>query len=209
MSKNIIDLTGMRFGRLVVVEFAGRNKHGHILWRCQCDCGEEVIKAGTPLKRGLIRSCGCYRVDVARENKTIHGHRYERTYNIWKHMIKRCDDENDNKYDYYGGRGIHVCDDWRNNYEDFRDWSLEHGYTDDLSLDRINNNGDYSPENCRWVDRYTQMNNTRRSRHITNENISHSISEWSRILGVHKATLRDRINRGDMSDFEKYFSNCS
>lgn len=206
MPRKLVDITGTRYGRLVAIKYAGQNKYKQFLWKCVCDCGAEVIVSASHLNNCYVKSCGCLRRDESRQRKTIHGHRYERAYGIWKHMLKRCYNQEDGGYDYYGKRGIRVCDEWQNSYESFRDWSLANRYADDLSLDRIDNDGNYTPENCRWVDHYTQMNNTRRSRHISYKNISHTISEWSRILGVHKATLRDRINRGDMSDFDNYFS---
>lgn len=200
-----LDLLGKRFGRLTAVEPIGPDRYKQIVWRCVCDCGTETFVTASHLNRGAVRSCGCLRRDTTRANKTIHGHRYERLYGIWKNMNKRCHLESDIRYDNYGRRGIYVCDDWRDNYDAFKNWSYENGYADNLSIDRIDNDDGYSPENCRWTDRFTQANNTRRSRHVTYNGVTHSISEWSRLLGIHKATLRDRIKRGDMRDFEKYF----
>lgn len=206
MTIHRLDLSGQRFGRLTAIEIVGSDKNKQLIWRCICDCGNEKLVTATCLKRGAVRSCGCLRSDTTRESKTIHGHRYERLYGIWKNMINRCHLEKDKRYNNYGARGIYVCDEWRNSYESFRDWSYENGYTDELSIDRINNNDGYYPENCRWADDYTQMNNTRRSKYVTYKGVAHTLSEWSRILKVHKATLRDRVNRGVMTDFEEYFS---
>lgn len=200
-----LDLSGQRFGRLTAIEMVGPDRYKQIVWRCLCDCGNEAFVSASRLYRGVVRSCGCLRRDTTRINKTIHGHRYERLYGIWKRMNNRCHLESDSAYNNYGGRGISVCDDWRNSYDDFRDWSYENGYADDLSIDRIDNSRGYSPENCRWADSFTQANNTRRSRYITYGGITHSISEWSRLLDVHKATLRYRVDHGNMKDFERYF----
>jgi hypothetical protein len=205
MTIHRLNLSGERFGRLTAIEPIGPNKNKQIVWRCLCDCGNETFVVAAVLHRGDVRSCGCLRRDTTRVNKTVHGHRYERLYGIWKNMNKRCHMVGSNNYERYGGRGIHVCNEWRDSYEKFRDWSYENGYADNLSIDRINNNDGYSPENCRWADRFTQANNTRRSRQISYNDVTHGISEWSRILGVPKATLRTRINRNDMGDFERYF----
>lgn len=205
MSIYRLDLLGKRFGRLIAVESVGPNKHKQIVWRCMCDCGNETFVTATQLKQGVVRSCGCLRRDTTRANKTVHGHRYERLYGIWKNMNKRCNNSSDAAYDRYGGRGINVCDAWKNSYEDFRDWSFSHGYSDDLSIDRINNDDGYFPENCRWVDGFTQMNNTRRSRYIEYNGLIHTIAEWARLFGVNRSTLRNHIILGNMSEFEKYF----
>jgi hypothetical protein len=202
-----LDLSGQRFGRLTAIEMIGPNRNKQIVWRCVCDCGNETFVTATVLHRGAVRSCGCLRRDTTRKNKTIHGHRYERLYGIWKNMIKRCHLETDRSYGRYGERGISVCDEWRNSYDNFRDWSYENGYEDDLSIDRMDNDGNYSPNNCRWTDRFTQANNTRRSRPITYDDITHSISEWSRLFGVNRHSLRYRIEHGNMRDFENYFAN--
>lgn len=121
MTIHRLDLSGQRFGRLTVIEIVGSNKHKQIIWRCICDCGNETFVTATSLNQGNVRSCGCLRRDTTRANKTIHGHRYERLYGIWKHMNKRCYNVNDKAYNRYGARGIYICDDWRDNYESFRD----------------------------------------------------------------------------------------
>jgi hypothetical protein len=111
-------------------------------------------------------------------------------------MIKRCENVNSQGYENYGGRGISVCDEWRNSYELFRDWSLSKGYSDSLTIDREDVNGDYCPENCRWVDRNTQMNNTRRTRHFEYNGETHTLREWSQITGIPFTRLKGRIQRG-------------
>jgi hypothetical protein len=121
-------------------------------------------------------------------------------------MKQRCGNENNTNYHSYGERGIRVCDEWFDDYETFRDWALENGYSDELTLDRRNNNGIYSPDNCRWADRYTQMNNRRNTRYITYNGETHSVSEWARILNVRRPVLNYRLSKNDMSLFEDYFS---
>lgn len=204
LAKSKDNFIGEKFGRLTVIESAGKNEYGHLIYRCLCDCGNETVVVGRSLKAGYTKSCGCYRKEVTSANKTIHGHRYERTYGIWKNMIARCENPNSTNYSRYGERGITVCDDWHNDYDTFYEWAMANGYSDDLSIDRINNDGNYSPENCRWTDIVTQANNTRRNHLVTYNGITHTLSEWSRLLDIPKETLRYRVNHDNMRDFEQY-----
>lgn len=198
------DFIGKQFGRLRVIDFAGIDKCGHARWLCECDCGNIVVKLGTNLKRGLTTSCGCRRVEVAREQKTTHGMYGSRLYNVWSGMIQRCENPNDKLYHRYGGRGICVCNEWYD-FENFLDWSLNSGYQPDLTIDRIDNDDGYYPENCRWANRITQGNNTSTNRRITYGGETHTIAEWSRLFGVNYDRLYRRIQKGDMQDFEEYY----
>lgn len=198
------NLIGKRFGRLTVIDFAGLDKCGHAQWLCECDCGNRVVKLGTNLKRGLTTSCGCRRTEVTRECKTTHGMCGARLYTTWRNMIRRCEDPNDKLYHRYGGRGIHVCNEWYN-FENFLDWALNSGYEPDLTIDRMDNDEDYCPKNCRWANRITQGNNTSTNRHITYNGETHTIAEWARLLGITYNSLYHRIEREDFRDFELYF----
>ena len=200
------DLTGKRFGRLSVVRFANRDSGGRSLWLCVCDCGSETVVEGYNLKSGQVQSCGCLHRETVSEQFTRHGMSTSRIYRTWSNMHQRCENENIQNYNNYGGRGISVCDEW-GDFENFKDWSLEHGYAEELSIDRINNNLGYFPENCRWTDGITQRNNTRRSHRFSYEGENKTIAEWSRCLNVVYTTLLNRINRGDLRDFERYFNN--
>ena len=120
-------------------------------------------------------------------------------------MKQRCGNEKHTNYRLYGERGIDVCEEWSDNFETFRNWAVSNGYSDNLTLDRIDNDGNYCPDNCRWVDRYTQMNNTRKTRRITYNGETHSISEWARKFNVSYNLLYYRLIKNDMSLFEEYF----
>lgn len=147
-----IDLSGRQFGRLFVVEREGASKSGQALWKCRCVCGNEVCVEGYSLRSGNTKSCGC----LWRETITRHGFHEERLYKIWERMNARCYSPKDEHYDYYGGRGITVCNEWRANYPSFRNWAESHGYDKDApygqcTLTRIDKSGSYCPENCHWT----------------------------------------------------------
>ncbi len=190
------DLTGIRFGRLTVIKRAPNNKGGKTMWECVCDCGKIRIVCASNLKRGVSTSCGCFRKELLSEKQTIHGDSNNaRLYRIWKNMKSRCSCKSVSQYKDYGGRGISVCEEWKHNYTVFKQWSIANGYRDDLTIDRINNDGDYCPENCRWVSRSEQNLNKRNRCLLTYRNKTQTITEWSMELGIPIETLRDRIFR--------------
>lgn len=163
------DLSGRRFGRYVVLKRAGTDNNRNALWLCRCDCGSERIVRGKDLRSGVIMSCGCYHRELVRDMFTTHGSSRSRLYHVWDGMIGRCYRKNSDNYDWYGGRGITVCDEWRNNFQAFQDWAIANGYDEDATrgqctIDRIDNDKGYSPDNCRWITHEAQQQNKRQRR---------------------------------------------
>ena len=172
------NLAGKRYGKLTVIESAGKDKHGNRLWRCVCDCGNEITTIANSLRKNRTKSCGCFKFEA----KRIHGEYKTRLYKIWVGFRQRCTNPNYPGFHNYGGRGIAHCEEW-NDYFVFRDWALKNGYRENLSLDRINNNGNYEPSNCRWATPETQANNKRTCHTLTYNEKTQSATDWAKELG--------------------------
>lgn len=188
--KKAIDLTGQKFGRLTVVKRAENTKDNKAQWLCECECGNTKIVRSVSLKSGDTKSCGCIREN---QNKT-HGKSKTRLHTIWANMIQRCLNVHNERYKDYGGRGITVCEEWRK-FESFYLWANANGYKNGLTIDRINNDKGYSPDNCRWATVKEQNNNTRKCRYITYKGKAQTIKQWAEELNINYDTLISRINK--------------
>lgn len=189
------DLTGQRFGRLIVLEFDHKkdcNKGANYYWKCLCDCGKEKIIPSSSLRSGATQSCGC----LCKERHHLkHKMWKSKIYGVWNGMKQRCTNPNCREYKNYGARGIEICEEW-NDSKNFIDWALANGYQEGLSIDRIDYDGNYEPSNCRWSDAITQANNTRRNKVITINGEKHSVAEWSRINQIPYSYVYKRIAIG-------------
>lgn len=198
MSK-ILDLTSQKFGRLKVLQFIEIRKH-HSYWLCKCNCGNITEASNSSLRTGKVKSCGCLRKEVTRQNaiktKTTHHLANTRIYNVWRSMKKRCYLKTHKAYKDYGGRGIKVCNEWKNDFMCFYNWAIINGYKEDLTLDRIDVNGDYEPNNCRWVDWKIQQNNRRDNIHIQYNGENKTVYEWANEFNIKYCTLWWRIKNG-------------
>lgn len=199
----LIDLTGIRFGRLIVLERSTQDdKNGHARWICQCECGNMCVKDGYALRIGKTKSCGCLMSEHQMSQKTSgsfafkHGLVYHRIYSIWRGMIDRCERPKNKAYNYYGGRGIRVCDEWRQSVEAFAEWAFQSGYQENLTIDRIDVNGDYCPENCRWATLKEQSRNRRNIRPLTYQGVTRPLWEWAEITGISVTLLSSRMSKG-------------
>ena len=192
------ELAGQRFGRLVVVDSVGSDKRGQLLWRCKCDCGNEVVVYAYNLKnkKSPTVSCGCKKREYTIQRNETHRLSRTRLYRIYNGIIERCTNDRAPAYPNYGGRGICVCDEWLNDFLSFYDWAMANGYQDDLTIDRIDVNGDYEPSNCRWATRKEQMNNTTRNHKIFVFGEELTLAEAARKYNVGYEQLKQRLQRG-------------
>lgn len=195
----LIDLTGQRFGRLTVVKRGKNKSYRAVTWLCICDCGNETIVASIALRTGRTTSCGCYSREVNLKMKTKHGHakrgNISPEFYTWTGMISRCTNPNEPEFKNYGERGINVCDRWLNSFENFLE-DMGERPSKKHSIDRVDNDGDYEPDNCRWATIKEQSNNTRRNIYITIDGVTKTLTQWCRFYGVNPVTANWRIKNG-------------
>lgn len=198
MGKLLNDLSGKKFGRVTVVKRV-ENKNNRVAYLCKCDCGNEFVTLSQRLVSGCTKSCGCLNREKASKritkiNKT-HGFSHTRLYEIWKNMRSRCLRTYNTAYKNYGGRGIKICKEW-DDFQSFHDWAYANGYSETLTIDRIDVNGDYCPENCRWISLEQQANNRRTNHFVVHNGERKSIAEWANELGFPYSKMKYRIQKG-------------
>lgn len=192
------DIAGVRFGRLTAVKIdryyakpCGRKSE---IWLCKCDCGNEKLVKKPNLLSGDTKSCGCYYKETPKHQ--THNKTHTRVFKIWQKIKERCLSQNANNYKLYGGRGITICKDWENNFMNFYNWAIKNGYKDNLSIDRIDVNGNYNPDNCRWTTAKEQARNRRSNRLITIKNKTHLLADWLELTNVSKSTFYRKLKVG-------------
>ena len=193
-----IDETDLRYGRLLVIGRELTPDTSAAYWRCLCDCGEYTVVAGGNLRSGRTKSCGCLKSESASSRRTTHGLSGTPIYTTWVSLIQRCLNVNTSNYSRYGGRGITVCDRWHPSNENaFENFLSDMGDrpSSKHSLDRKDNDSEYSPDNCRWATATEQANNRRSNRLFTHNGMTKTLAQWSRELGIKQATIRCRVDR--------------
>ena len=185
---------GDRFGRWIVIEEAGQG-YGTRRFKCQCDCGNIALTRLTHLRQGVSKSCGCLARELAIERATRHGHSGEPLTQVWNDMKRRCLNPKYRRYKDWGGRGITICAEWLE-LKNFLLWANDSGYIPGLLLDRINNDGNYEPLNCRWTTMKEQGNNRRDNKLITYKEITRTQTQWAELIGINPMTLYSRLKNG-------------
>lgn len=197
-----VDITGNKYGRLTVIERVDNALDGQSRWLCECTCGNTTIVSKGNLKSGNVKSCGCLAKEI-KPAKT-HGESRTRLYKIWFDMKRRCSEKYKDYFPEYHRKGIKVCKEWQT-YEPFRDWALSHGYQDNLTIDRRDNDGNYEPNNCKWVDVKAQSNNRSSCIYITYNNKTQTMMQWCEELNLDYYLIHNRIHKLNWT-FEKAIS---
>lgn len=226
--KNVKDITGKRFGRLTVIGLQPTESR-KTYWVCQCDCGNMKIVRSDSLQCGAIRSCGCLKKEQDKKNLSypdlVRGQSIEqitagkkrhfidgekvggtRLYEIWQGMKARCYNEHNARYDRYGGRGIQICPEWKDNFIAFHDWAIANGYHDDLTIDRIDLDGDYCPDNCRWATVKEQSNNRSTNINIKIGNATKTLMQWCEIFELDHKKIYARYKRHGFNGIDELFN---
>lgn len=190
-----LDLVGEKFWKLTVLERVENSNTGKSQWLCKCDCGNKVIVIGPNLKNGNTRSCGCWR--MSEDKKDYNGHIWKtRLYSIWCGMKSRCYNTKFPKYISYGARKIQICEEWKTNYKAFEQWALNNGYREDLTIDRIDVNGNYEPANCRWITNEEQARNKTNGIMVTYNGETKQLIKWCEELQLSYVAIYTRFIRG-------------
>lgn len=193
----IKDMTGKKIGRWTVIKLDTEHPNKHdSRWICQCECGTVKSILGHQLRNGNTHSCGCLQRELLSERQATHRETGNRIYRIWQNMKDRCLNQKCKDYGNYGARGITVCNEWESSYISFRDWALSNGYKDNLTLDRINNNGNYEPSNCRWATVKEQSRNTRVNRKVELNGKEYCVIELAEMSGLDKNVIKYRLDHG-------------
>jgi hypothetical protein len=185
-------LTGKKFGKLTVLEKVENKKQEKTKWLCRCDCGKTKIIRGSSLTSGNTKSCGCYAKELVKTNFSTHNLAKHPLYKIWANMKSRCENHKNINFSNYGGRGIKVCEEWQE-FKPFYDWAISNGYEKKLNIDRINNDGNYEPKNCRWVSPKVNSSNKRNNINFTYKNKTLCLKEWAEELNLDYILLYNRI----------------
>ena len=193
-----IDLLNKQFGRWTVIKPAD-NIGQFTAWLCFCDCGTTRVVNGQSLRTGKSNSCGCLKNEELMSRSTKHNCTGTRVYRIWKGMRNRCNNPNSDDFHNYGGRGISICEDW-SDFSIFQEWTLNNGYSEFLTIDRIDNNGNYGADNCRWVSRGVQAFNTRVNRIVETWLGDMPITQLARVVGINRKILARRLDLGFSED---------
>ena len=186
------DMTNEKIGRLLVVERAENTGQGQAQWLCVCECGKTSVVRGGDLRNGKVLSCGCFKI----ENQTKHGSHKEKLYRVWVSMKNRCECKTNKHYSIYGGKGVSVFKEWNDDFLCFKNWAYNNGYTEGLTIDRIDVNGNYEPLNCRWITNREQQYNKSTNVFIKIEETTKTLTEWCKEYNVPISTARARIKRG-------------
>lgn len=191
----VLDLSNKKFYKLTVIRQV-QSKNHKTMWECICDCGNTTLVLTSNLTCGRVKSCGCLKNEKLIKRNTTHNLRKTPIYEVWKTMKQRCFNPNNSSYKNYGGRGISICKDWKDNFISFYEWSMLNGYKKGLTIDRIDNNSNYCPENCRWVDRTIQANNTRWNKLITIGGKVDTRANWMRYFNLDDYNFNKQLKLG-------------
>lgn len=189
-----MNLIGKKFNRLTILSIFNQKNKKYCV--CRCDCGKIATIRLDHIKSQETKSCGCYNQEVASKRMKTHGMSKSRIYKIYNNMERRCKDITYPQYYLYGGRGINICEEWSKSFCSFYKWAINNGYKENLTIDRIDNNKSYCPENCRWVTMLEQSNNRRTNSFVDYNGETHTFAQWERILGFPRSTLSYRFKKG-------------